>query len=163
MTAGHLCRYCGGRGLRVAASRKGAVRGSSSKGDGGGAVRGQVRVVEDEACAPELEPASLAAIANRTEWRGMTWFMTGWTKQQVPLSPTQSPSEGCTSLAPLHDGPPGGLMFLSASVKSTSDADEHNAAQFYGGIAYITPVLLNLHTANLTCHKEWRCACHSRT
>ncbi len=53
----------------------------------------QVRVVEDETCAPELEPARLAAIANRTDWDKMDWFMTGWTKQQV--APSQNTALAC--------------------------------------------------------------------
>ena len=66
-------------------------------------MRGQVRVVEDEACAPELEPDPLAAIANRSDWSGVGWFMTGWTKQQVPHPPsTERPPAGCTSPTPLR-------------------------------------------------------------
>ena len=49
--------------------------------------------MEDETCVPELDPVRLAAIADRTDWEKMEWFMTGWTKQQV--APPQNTELAC--------------------------------------------------------------------
>lgn len=79
----------------------------------------QVRVVEDETCAPELEPARLAAIANRTDWDNMDWFMTGWTKQQVAPSQNTALAYGLR-LARSSLPHSGYLVLPTATVKKTS-------------------------------------------